>query len=164
MVGALAMTKHRRLSWWAAILAALLALDIHAAAVDAKPFADPAQEQLYKSLTAELRCLVCQNQTIADSNADLAKDLREEVYRRVQSGHSEQEIIDFMTARYGDFVLYRPRWSMKTVLLWLGPGGFLLVGGFLLWRYQRQRQQARLELDEVARNEARRWLQSEDEP
>lgn len=97
-------------------------------AVEYRDFKQPEQEQAYQSLITELRCLVCQNQTIADSNADLAKDLRRQVYEMLQQCQSKQQIVDFMTERYGDFVLYKPAFKLKTGLLWLGPLVFLLVG------------------------------------
>ena len=97
-------------------------------AVEYRDFKQPEQEQEYQSLITELRCLVCQNQTIADSNADLAKDLRRQVYEMLQQGQSKQQIVDFMTQRYGDFVLYKPAFKLKTGLLWLGPLLFLLIG------------------------------------
>jgi len=96
-------------------------------AIDAEgPLADPAQQARYERLTNELRCLVCQNQTVADSNADLAKDLRDQTRRMIEEGATDDEIIDFMTARYGDFVLYRPPVRSRTALLWAAP--FLLLG------------------------------------
>lgn len=98
------------------------------AEVEYRDFKQPEQEQVYQSLISELRCLVCQNQTIADSNADLAKDLRRQVYEMLQKGQSKQQIVDFMTERYGDFVLYKPAFKLKTGLLWLGPILFLLTG------------------------------------
>lgn len=98
------------------------------AAVEYHPFDDPKREEAYQTLISELRCLVCQNQTIADSNADLAKDLRNQVYGMLQQGKSKEDVVDFMTQRYGDFVLYRPAFNVKTGLLWLGPGLFLLIG------------------------------------
>lgn len=98
------------------------------AVVEYHPFTDPAKEKAYQTLISELRCLVCQNQTIADSNADLAKDLRQQVYDMLQQGKSQQDVVDFMTQRYGDFVMYRPALSIKTGLLWLGPIAFLLIG------------------------------------
>lgn len=98
------------------------------AAVEYHDFKQPEQEQAYQTLISELRCLVCQNQTIADSNADLAKDLRRQVYEMLQQGQSKQQILDFMTQRYGDFVLYRPAFNLKTGLLWLGPILLLLIG------------------------------------
>lgn len=90
--------------------------------------ADPALEARVLKLSAELRCLVCQNQTIADSNADLALDLRRQVREMLQQGRSDREVLDFMTARYGDFVLYRPPVRSDTALLWFGPAALMLVG------------------------------------
>ena len=98
------------------------------AGVEYRKFEDPQKEQSYHHIISELRCLVCQNQTIADSNADLAKDLRRQVYEMLQQGKSQNEIIAFMTQRYGDFVLYNPPFKAKTSLLWLGPALFLLLG------------------------------------
>jgi cytochrome c-type biogenesis protein CcmH len=85
-------------------------------------------EARVQSITAELRCLVCQNQTVADSTSDLANDLRREVRKQLASGASDQAVLDFMTQRYGDFVLYRPPVKATTALLWAGPG-VMLVGG-----------------------------------
>ncbi len=112
------------------LLAAALALFAVAAwAKDAPPAAaDPALEARMIEITSELRCLVCQNQTIADSHADLAVDLREEVRELLQRGQTRQQILDYMTARYGDFVLYRPPVKTTTWLLWFGPL-LLLMGG-----------------------------------
>jgi len=107
----------------------LVLLWSHAAyAIDAKQFTDQKQQAAYESLTSELRCLVCQNQTIADSNAELAADLRRQVYEMLQQGQTPEEIIAFMTARYGDFVLYKPPFKIKTSVLWLGPLVFLSIG------------------------------------
>ncbi len=92
-----------------------------AAVFEAREFRSPAEEARYKQLIDELRCLVCQNQNIADSDADLARDLRDRVHRMVNDGKSEREIVDFMVARYGDFVLYRPPFKATTVALWVGP-------------------------------------------
>ena len=100
---------------------------------------DPVAEKRLQSLSTELRCLVCQNQTIADSNAELAVDLRREIRGMIQAGQSDQQIIDFMVARYGDFVLYRPPLKGITLLLWGGPLALLLLGVFALQRYLRQR-------------------------
>ncbi len=100
-----------------------------AQAKEAVPAAeDPALEARMLRIATELRCLVCQNQTIADSQADLAVDLRRQVREMLQQGRSEREIVDYMTARYGDFVLYRPPMKGTTMLLWYGPA-LLLVGG-----------------------------------
>ena len=95
---------------------------------------DPALEARVSALAAELRCLVCQNQSLADSNAPLAVDLRNEIRTRMQKGEGEREIVGFMTDRYGDFVLYRPPLRASTVLLWLGPLLLMAGGLFLLYR------------------------------
>jgi cytochrome c-type biogenesis protein CcmH len=101
--------------------------------------ADPVAEKRLQVLSEELRCLVCQNQTIADSNAELAQDLRREIRGMIQAGKTDKEIIDFMVTRYGDFVLYRPPVKGITLLLWGGPIALLLLGLFALQRYLRQR-------------------------
>jgi cytochrome c-type biogenesis protein CcmH len=113
-----------------AALAATLALAASTGfAKEAAPAVeDPALEARMQAVAAELRCLVCQNQTIADSHADLAVDLRNQVRQMLREGKSERDIIDYMTARYGDFVLYRPPVKATTALLWFGPA-VLLVGG-----------------------------------
>jgi cytochrome c-type biogenesis protein CcmH len=97
-------------------------------AVDTHQLSDPKQQEAYETLTKELRCLVCQNQTIADSNAELAGDLRRQVYEMLQQGKSREEIVRFMTDRYGDFVLYKPPFQGKTSVLWIAPVVFLLIG------------------------------------
>jgi len=113
-----------------AIVALLLALcAAQVVAKEAAPeAADPALEARMTRITAELRCLVCQNQTIADSNAGLAVDLRRETRELLKQGKSDAEVVDYMTARYGDFVLYRPPLRTTTLLLWFGPA-LMLVGG-----------------------------------
>jgi len=109
------------------LLAALLGAAT--AAKEALPeAADPALEARMTRITAELRCLVCQNQTIADSNAGLAVDLRRETREMLRQGKSDAEIIAYMTARYGDFVLYRPPLKSTTALLWFGPAAMLALG------------------------------------
>jgi cytochrome c-type biogenesis protein CcmH len=102
----------------------------------------PADEARYQALINELRCLVCQNQTIAESNAQLATDLRDQVRGQIAAGKSDAEILDFVTARYGDFVLYRPPFKARTWLLWIGP--FVLLGGvaFVVVRFVRRSQAA----------------------
>ena len=101
--------------------------------------ADPVLEARMLQIASELRCLVCQNQTIADSHADLAVDLRREVREQLKHGKSDREIIDYMTARYGDFVLYRPPFKATTVLLWLGPALMLVLGAIVLVGVLRRR-------------------------
>ena len=98
------------------------------------PLADPAQRELYERLTREVRCLVCQNQTIADSTAPLAADLRREIRKMVEAGQSEQQIKTFLTDRYGDFVLYRPRYTLRNAVLWLAPALLLVFGALWWWR------------------------------
>jgi cytochrome c-type biogenesis protein CcmH len=107
---------------------------------NAKPaVADPALEARVMSIGAELRCLVCQNETVAASNAELAVDLRGQIREQLRAGRSEAEILAFMSQRYGDFVLYRPPLKTSTVLLWLGPFALLMLGGVALVRHLRRR-------------------------
>ncbi|HEX5883681.1 MAG TPA: cytochrome c-type biogenesis protein [Pyrinomonadaceae bacterium] len=101
---------------------------------------DPVIEQRLAKLSHELRCLQCQNQTLADSPAGLASDLRREIREQMKAGKSDQEIIAFLTARYGDFILYRPRVTYATYLLWFGPFVLLLAGLYVLFRYIKQRR------------------------
>lgn len=105
------------------------------AAAEAQPTAaDPVLELRVNRLAAELRCLVCQNQSLADSHAGLAIDLKNQVREQLKAGRSDQQVIDYMTERYGDFVLYRPPVKATTALLWGGPLLLLLAGGLMLWR------------------------------
>lgn len=99
------------------------------ASEDNYAFTDPKQRQVFLNLTAELRCPMCQNQNIADSDAMIAHDMRRKVYELMQQGYTEREIIDFMRARYGDFVHYQPPVTPATSMLWFVPLGFVLVGG-----------------------------------
>ncbi len=110
-------------------------------------FDDPVQQARYEKIIDEVRCLKCQNQTIKDSNAFLASDLRREIRRLLEEGKSDDEIYDFLVARYGDFALYNPRPSGKTLALWIGPGLFLLLGGFALFRIVRRRMSLPVEVD-----------------
>ncbi len=112
------------------------------AGVEYREFANPGQQEAYENLTSELRCLVCQNQTIADSNAELAADLRRQVYEMLQQGKSKQDIAQFMTDRYGDFVLYNPPFKLKTGLLWIGPVVFLLIGLVAVFLFARSKKNA----------------------
>ena len=132
-----------RAAWLMVLVIAAIAFTSTAFAREALPeAADPALEARMVRVTSELRCLVCQNQTIADSHADLAVDLRRQVREQLQAGRTDAEIIDYMTARYGDFVLYRPPFKPTTVLLWLGPA--LMLGGGLLALAIVLRRRARL--------------------
>jgi cytochrome c-type biogenesis protein CcmH len=117
--------------------------------------ADPALEERVTAVASELRCLVCQNQTLADSNAPLAVDLRNQIRERMREGASERDIIDFMVERYGDFVLFRPPLKATTLLLWVGPMLLMIAGlAALYYRIARRRREvAKPELsgDERAR-------------
>jgi cytochrome c-type biogenesis protein CcmH len=123
------------------LMAAVLACATWAAVAKDAPEAatDPVLEKRMLAVATELRCLVCQNQTIADSNADLAVDLRNQVREMLRQGKSEREIVDYMTARYGDFVLYRPPVKNTTALLWFGPPLLLVAGLITLWLILRRR-------------------------
>ena len=113
----------------ALLLALLLTLPAAVFAIDAEQaFEDPAMQERYERLTRELRCLVCQNQTIADSNATLAQDLRREVRELMAEGKNDQEIHEFLTARYGDFVLYNPPVKPRTYVLWAAPALLVIIG------------------------------------
>jgi len=122
------------------LLALALACAGNALAIDTeRAFDDPVLQQRYESINRELRCLVCQNQTIADSNATLAADLRREVREMIAAGKTDDEIREFMIERYGDFVLYRPRMSATNFLLWAAPVLLLLGGAFAVVRVVRRR-------------------------
>ncbi|KAF1053995.1 MAG: Cytochrome c-type biogenesis protein CcmH [Stenotrophomonas maltophilia] len=123
-----------------AVLALGLALTgVARAAIDTYDFATDAERERFRDLTTELRCPKCQNQDIADSNAPIAADLRKQIYAQLQQGKSDAQIIDYMVARYGDFVLYRPPVNQRTWLLWFGPAalfglGVIVVGVLVLRR------------------------------
>jgi len=108
---------------------------------EAQPNEDPKIEQRMKALTEQLRCLVCQNETLADSRADLAEDLRKQIREQMKAGKSDQEILAFLTQRYGDFVLYNPPIKATTYLLWFGPFVLLFGGTLVLFRYLRHRRE-----------------------
>ena len=103
---------------------------------------DPVKEARARDLSRELRCMVCQNQSIDDSDAPLARDLRLLVRERIAGGDSDSQVIDFLVARYGEFVLLKPRFTPHTVLLWLLPPLALIGGGLALWFYSRRRSKA----------------------
>jgi cytochrome c-type biogenesis protein CcmH len=109
------------------------------AAIDIYQFKDEHTQQRFQQLTAELRCPKCQNQTLADSNSEIANDLRTKVYQMLAANNSDEAIIDYMLERYGEFVLYKPRFSRQTFLLWYGPVLLLIIGVIsliLILRYQ----------------------------
>jgi len=143
------------------LLMVLLLLPSLAAAGEAAPLAEnPQAEARLKALAVELRCLVCQNQTLADSNAPLAEDLRREVREMIAKNMSDKEIIDFLVTRYGDFVLYRPPLKITTTLLWVGPF-LLLIGGaiaLVIALRRRQKKLADVALSEAERNRVAQLL------
>lgn len=108
--------------------------------VDEKPLADPAQEARAQEVMKQLRCLVCQNQSIVDSNAPLAKDIRVIVRERITAGDSDEQVLHFMTDRYGDWVLLKPPFDGATIILWLSPLLLLLIGFFVIYRNQTGRK------------------------
>lgn len=153
---------------WIALAGLLLTLSffLPSQAKEAPPLAqDEAAEKRLVAISAELRCLVCQNESLAGSQAELAQDLRREIRGMIQQGKSDSEIMDFMVSRYGDFVRYRPPLKGITLLLWFGPG-LLLVGGLAsLVLYLRRRNRAVMDapLSAEEQRQADRLLQAEDQ-
>ena len=140
----------------------LLALtSAYAVKIEFHDFANKEQEQLYLQLIAELRCVKCQNQNLAESNAELAKDMRDKAYAMIIKGGSREDVIKYMTDRYGDFVLYKPPFKSKTWLLWFGPAVLLFFSLFYLVRRIRHQQQevsAKDALSDEQREQMRRIL------
>ncbi len=135
------------------VLLGFLMLTGSANAIDAvAAFDDPEMQARYEKIISEVRCLKCQNQTIKDSNAFLASDLRREIRHMLEEGKTDDEISDFLVARYGDFALYRPRASGKTLILWIAPMLFLMFGALALWRVVQRR--TALPIDDEATEEA----------
>lgn len=124
-------------------------------AIDAsKPFDDPVLQARYETIISEVRCLKCQNQTIKDSNAFLAADLRREIRRMLAEGMTDAQIYDFLVVRYGEFALYRPRMSGKTLILWIAPGLFILLGGIVAYRVVRARMSMPIDAEELESDQA----------
>ena len=136
--------------WLLALLLALAPCVASAQASDPAPlqFTDRAEEQRFHALVSELRCVMCQNQSLADSNAQIAHDLRREVLTLMREGRNDDEIEQFLVARYGEFVLYRPRVGPATWLLWFGPGLLLLLGGVVVFRLVRGHGGRRVDVPE----------------
>ncbi len=134
---------------WLLALLLLTGLPVQAA-IEAFQFETPAQEARFKHLINELRCLVCQNQNLADSDAELAQDLRRKTYEMIKAGKGDGEILDFMVERYGDFVLYRPPLKGTTIALWVGPFLILAIGVVVLLRVITRRRNAPTETDDAA--------------
>lgn len=134
------------------------------AGIEIRHFDKPEQEALYDSLMFELRCLVCQNENLAASNADLAKDLRDEVYKMIiQKDWNEAQVKKYLVDRYGDFVLYKPPMKTSTFLLWFGPLLMLLIGFWVLFMMVRNNsKQPVTQLDNKSREEMRKLLDTED--
>ncbi|WP_438270824.1 heme lyase NrfEFG subunit NrfF [Shewanella metallivivens] len=126
--------------WVICLAFALFAVSVMATPVDTYEFKSVENQERALSLAHQLRCPQCQNQNLVDSNSPVAQDLRLEVYKMVDNGKSEQEIIDFMTSRYGDFVLYKPKLDPKTYILWLGPFGLLIFGLFIGYIFVRKQR------------------------
>ena len=124
-------------SWLAALI--ILTGGLALAIEPGDAFEDPEMQARYEKISSEVRCLVCQNQTIKDSNAFLAADLKREIRRLMEEGKTDAEVYDFLVARYGDFVLYSPRKSGKTLVLWIAPFLFIAVGGVVALRVVRSR-------------------------
>lgn len=133
------------------------------ARVEVHAFDNPEQEARYNQLIDELRCLVCQNQNLADSNAELAVDMRRKTYEMVREGHSKKEVADFMVERYGEFVLYRPPFNTNTLLLWIGPFVILVVGVAVMLRTIARRRDAAAVVDQKSLQAAASLLEPEQE-
>ena len=145
------------MKWLAIVMLGLLPVFAHAG--EARDLAaDPVLEKRMIGLAEKLRCLVCQNESLASSHAELAEDLRREVREQMRQGKNDQEIIDYLVARYGDFVLYDPPMKSYTLLLWFGPFGLLLIGvGVLFYQLRKRRRtvpEAQLSDEAIKRAEA----------
>ena len=138
------------------MLAALLWLPLAQAAIDVYEFDDPKQEEVFRELLRELLCPKCQNQDIADSNAELAKDLREKTYQMLQDGSSKSEVVDYMVARYGNFILYKPPVMASTLILWAGPVLVLMIGVIVV--LVRTRKKPATSADEALSDEEKQRL------
>ncbi len=126
-------------------ICSLLFSPVFAVDNNVKPFDDPLLDARYRMLLEELRCVVCQNQSLADSNAMLAQDLRNEVRELIEQGNTDEQVMAFLVKRYGEFVLYRPKWQPKTYLLWAGPAVFLLIAFFIMLYFVRKQAKPKQE-------------------
>lgn len=132
------------------------------AKVEIYKFSNTDMEDDYKQLINELRCLVCQNQNLADSNAELAQDLRKQVYQQLSAGSSREEIVDYMVARYGDFVMYRPPFKSNTLLLWLGPLVFFIIAALVVFSFARRQKSVAPELTQQQQDKAQALLKEQE--
>ena len=150
---------HKSAKYFLQALKTLLVVGVFAsstisfAAIETYQFSNAEDEIRYQKMIAELRCLVCQNQNLADSNAELAQDLRAKTFEMINAGASNNEIAEFMVARYGDFVLYRPPLKGQTLLLWIGPFGILLIA-LVVFFITIRRSQSKTKLPTAARAKA----------
>lgn len=141
----------------ALLIAVVALLFAHVAlGIDPTTIPDPTLQKRYQNLTHELRCMQCLNQSIADSPVELAGELRQEVREMVVAGKSDAEIRDYMVDRYGEFILFRPRFSARNMWLWLGPGAMLLIGAYVAVRIVRQRSTLVAQDDQALEEEAGR--------
>ncbi len=132
------------------------------AKVEQRQFSTPQMEADYKVLINELRCLVCQNQNLADSNAELAQDMRSKVFKMLDEGKQKDEIVDYMVARYGDFVMYRPPVKTSTMLLWYGPIIFFVIAALVVMTYiRRQKSTPVADVDQQRQQKAHSLLDDE---
>jgi len=129
------------------LMSVLLSFSV-AAVIDVYTFESDEQEALFKTLTTELRCPKCQNNNLADSNASLAKDMRQKTYTLVQQGKTEDEIVDYWVDRFGNFVIYKPPVTIATSILWIGPGLFVFLGIFIIVRNSRRRADASSDVED----------------
>ena len=140
------------------LLAAFFLLLVAGSALAVQPdevLTDPGLEGRARALSRELRCMVCQNQSIDDSDAPLARDLRILVRERLTAGDSDKQVIDFLVSRYGDFVLLKPPFAWRTALLWAVPPGLLVIGAAMLWRFARRRTVSESSVPELTADEQR---------
>ena len=149
---------HKSAKYFLQALKTLLVVGLFASstlsfAIETYQFSNTEDEVRYQKMIAELRCLVCQNQNLADSNAELAQDLRAKTFEMINAGASNNEIAEFMVARYGDFVLYRPPLKGQTLLLWIGPFGILLIA-LVVFFITIRRSQSKTKLPTAARAKA----------
>jgi len=142
----------------ASLVLGLSLVGVAHAAIDTYEFAKEGDRERFRELTKELRCPKCQNQDIADSNAPIAADLRKEIFRMLGEGKDNQQIIDFMVDRYGDFVRYKPALNAKTALLWFGPAALLLGGVVVIAVIVRRRRGQRAETPQALSSEERQRL------
>jgi cytochrome c-type biogenesis protein CcmH len=150
---------------WLVVLVMAFSVTTALAKVETYEFDDPEQAARYKILIQELRCLVCQNQNLADSNAELAQDLRRQTYEMVSKGSTVDEVVDYMVQRYGDFVLYRPPFKLSTALLWIGP--FVILGGgvlILIVVIRQKKREPQPKINSADFDRAKRLLEKEDNP